>query len=96
MARTSTTFTGNTTQEVGLQGGRGNQGYNTLAAVGTWGAGTLKVQAGFTDNTGAMNWIDIPGAELTADGMVSFAVACDSMRLVMTGAAAPSVQAMLR
>lgn len=96
MARTGTNFTSNTSVEVDVQGGRGNQGYNTLAASGTFGGGTLKVQAGFTDSTGAVQWIDIAGATLAAPGMISFAVACDRMKLVLSGATAPNLQAMLR
>ena len=63
----------------------------TLGAWGTFGSGTLKLQAGFADNAGALNWIDVTGASLTAAGSANFSVRCDQLRLVLSGATSPNI-----
>jgi hypothetical protein len=43
----------------------------TFAAWGTFGSGTIKLQAGYVDGAGTVNWIDITNASFTAAGAVN-------------------------
>jgi|SRR6516165_660839 hypothetical protein len=63
----------------------------TLGAWGTFESGALKVQLGFTDNAGVLNWVDVTGVSLTAAGAVTFSARCDQMRLVLSGATSPNI-----
>jgi hypothetical protein len=87
----SGTLVANATVETDLDGVGSGQPFSTLAATGTWGGGTLAVEAGFWDGT-AFSWFEIPDAKLTANGVVSFAAAADRLRVKLTGATAPNLK----
>lgn len=63
-----------------------------LAAFGTWGGGTLKMQAGFYQPDGVtINWADITGVSLTANGYVAVPIRAPVHRLVLSGATSPNL-----
>jgi len=69
-----------------FQGGSGQ-----FAVGGTVGGGTYQIQQRLPDGA---TWVNIPGAVLSAAGIVSFAAAESSrIRLSVTGATAPSATA---
>lgn len=63
-----------------------------LAAWGTWGGGTLKMQAGFyaPDNV-TVQWLDITGVSLTANGYIAVPIRAPIYQLVFSGATAPNI-----
>ena len=63
----------------------------TFAAWGTFGSGTIKLQAGYVDGAGTVNWIDITNASFTAAGAVSVSLRCDKMQIVLSGATSPNI-----
>lgn len=84
-------LTTNTTTDAGAaQGGSAGVPYVTLFGSGTWGGGTLKLQAGF-DSQGGMLWVDVPEASLTANGCVTVAISAMDLRVSLAGATAPSL-----
>jgi hypothetical protein len=54
----------------------------TFAVWGTFGGTTIKLQAGFIDNAGTLQWQDISGASFTAAGAVNIAVRCDALQII--------------
>jgi hypothetical protein len=76
-------------------GGSGNSQLVGFAAKGTWGSGTLKLQAGYV-MSGVTEYFDVTDASMTADGAFSVAVNADAFRLVLSGATAPSIKWVLR
>lgn len=63
-----------------------------FAAWGTFGGGTIKLQAGFyaPDNV-TITWMDITGVTLAANGYVSVPVRTPAYRIVLSGATAPNL-----
>lgn len=62
----------------------------TFAAFGTFGGGSLQLQAGFMDANNVMQWINV-GAAVTATGAVNVAMRANQFRLVLTGATTPNL-----
>src|SRR5689334_21372188 len=63
----------------------------TVYAFGTFGGGTVKLQAS-PDGT---NWIDVPSVSFTAAGMINVDLGAYQVRAVLSGATAPSVSLVL-
>lgn len=63
----------------------------TLYAAGSFGGGTLTLQAGYTNLLGTLTWITIAGISLTASGMASFDHRLDNLRVVLAGATTPDI-----
>jgi hypothetical protein len=85
-------LTTNTSVETELEGGGAGTPYVTLLAKGTWGGGTLSVEAGFwADASSSYLWVPITDVQLTADGCVTFAITAYKLRVTLTGATAPSL-----
>lgn len=62
-----------------------------FAAKGTWGSGTIKLQAQLPDET---TWFDVASATRTADGYyVATNVYASKLRLVLSGATSPNLDA---
>lgn len=62
-----------------------------FAAKGTWGSGTIKLQAQLPDNS---TWFDVPSATRTSDGYyVATNVYASKLRLNLAGATSPSLDA---
>lgn len=63
-----------------------------FAAWGTWGGGTIKLQAGFyaPDNV-TLTWIDITGVSLTANGYVVVPIRAPAYRVVLSGSTNPNL-----
>lgn len=53
----------------------------TFAVIGTFGGATVKLQAGFVNAAGVTNWIDVPEASFTSDGVVNFAFKSNYLRV---------------
>jgi hypothetical protein len=64
---------------------------STFAVWGTFGGGTIAMQAGFVDNLGVTQWQAIPNASFTAAGAINIAMRANYFRLVLTGATAPNL-----
>lgn len=64
----------------------------TFAAWGTFGSGTVKVQAGFVGSDGVTNWIDITGASLSAAGYKTWQIKANYLKIVLTGSSSPSIK----
>lgn len=65
---------------------------STFAVWGTFGGGTIKMQAGFVDSAGVTQWQDIAGASFTAPNQaVNIAMKANYYRLVLTGATSPNL-----
>ena len=57
----------------------------TFAVFGTFGGGTIKLQAGFVDSLGVTQWMDIPDTSFTAAGAVNVAMKANYFRIVLSG-----------
>lgn len=88
------TFSANGNAMTEIEGVGSGQPFNTIAASGTWGGGTLTAQAGYWDDAkaSAMTWVTIPEVTLTANGLVNFAIVADAIRVVLSGATAPNLK----
>jgi hypothetical protein len=65
---------------------------STFAVFGTFGGGTIHMQAGFVDAAGITRWQDIPNTTFTApDQAVNIAMKANYFRLVLAGATAPNL-----
>lgn len=73
------TFTTNTSVEADTTGDASP--FITLMAAGTWGGATVKLQAGFFDDAGVLQWVDITDAALTANGCLSVAIQAHKLRV---------------
>lgn len=71
---------------------RPNNSYVTLAASGTFGGGTIKLQGRYNMSDGSVVDLDLPGASLTAAGVVSAAHNADAVIVVLSGATGPSIK----
>ena len=79
----------------GASSGRSPRPACTIIANGTWGAGSLKPQIGFTSIVSPFPviWSDVTGVTpLTANGMISFEHRFEQLRLVFSGATTPDIQ----
>lgn len=65
--------------QVGAQSHPG--GFNTLYASGTFGGGTLTIQA----SPNGTDWFSIPSGTLSAAGVLNFTVRAGKVRLVVVG-----------
>ena len=63
----------------------------TFATWGTFGSGTIKMQAGFVDSLGVTNWQDIPDTSFTAAGAVNIAMKANYFRVVLSGSSAANL-----
>lgn len=81
-------FTGNTSSDpIKWNGGPG-----VVIADGTWGSGTLTLQARRAGSAGA--WIAVgSNVTFTANGLGGFTLGDCDLRLTMTGSTTPSVTA---
>lgn len=84
-------FTADGTQQTSAEGAGAGTPYATLLAKGTWGGGTLKVEAGFYGQADALLWVDVTDSFLTADGCVTFAINAHALRVTLSGSTAPSL-----
>jgi hypothetical protein len=64
---------------------------STFAAFGTFGSGTIKLQAGFVNSQGVTTWLDIPNASFTANGAVNIAMKANFFRVVLSGSSGASI-----
>jgi hypothetical protein len=65
---------------------------STFAVFGTFGGGTIHMEAGYVDTAGVTHWQAIPGASFTApDQAVNIAMKANTFRLVLAGATNPSL-----
>ena len=64
----------------------------SLYADGTFGGGTVKLQA---SPDGGTTWFDVPSASLTVKGVVGGTVYGQRLRLDLSGATAPTLSAWL-
>lgn len=76
------------TTAIGWLGGRGN-----FIAQGTFGSGTIKLQASFDDGT---TWIDVDKSgdtyvTFTSNGVGGFELGACQLRASLSGATAPSI-----
>lgn len=71
-------------------------GLFTIYASGTFGGGTLKVQA----SPDGSAWFDVPNGggtlQLTSAGIMTVAIAADALRVVLSGATSPSLSVWMR
>lgn len=58
---------------------------STFATFGTFGGGTIKLQAGFVDSNNVTQWQDIPDTSMTAAGVVNIAMKANFFRIVLSG-----------
>jgi len=82
-------FTTNASVESTIDGTKSP--FVTLFAAGTWGGGTVKLQAAFYSNVETLTWVDVPLASLTADGCLSVAVNAHALRVNCSGGTAHSI-----
>lgn len=65
----------------------------SVYAKGTWGGGTLKLQASPSDSS-TTDWQDVPSISFTADGVKTVSgYYARRLRWVLTGSTAPSLTA---
>lgn len=64
---------------------------STFAAWGTFGSGTIKLQAGFVDANNVTQWQDIPNTSFTTAGMVNISMKANYFRVVLSGATSPNL-----
>lgn len=84
-------LTANGTVNVTPPSGGKNAFPGTFAAFGTFGGGTIALNAGFYDKNHVLQLVPITGGSLTAAGAINISVRCDVLQIALTGATAPNL-----
>lgn len=82
MANGTFTENGSTLLEAVGGASRNKSGFNTLYASGSWGTGSLRIQA----SPNGTDWFNLTDVVLTANGSVNFQAHAKNFRITLSGA----------
>jgi len=63
-----------------------------ILGTGTMGGGTVQLQAGFVDDTGTTQWINVGAAIAALSSAVNVAMRANYFRLTTAGATTPTIK----